>query len=116
MNTEDKTLIGKRIREQRKKLDLTLEDIYKSTGLSKAYISNIEKEVKAPSLITFIRITNSLNISSNCILKNDDKLNKLQSGSLTSNSIHELISDLDSKELTLIIDIIQSVIKNRSIK
>ncbi|HDF2797372.1 TPA: helix-turn-helix transcriptional regulator [Clostridioides difficile] len=115
MDTENKILIGigNRLKKQRKELDLTLEDISDLTGLSKGYISNIEKGIKSPSLITFIKLINALNVSSDHILKNENKISKLQ---ITTNNIDEIINDLDVKELNLLIDIIKSIRKNRNIK
>ncbi|MCC0697245.1 helix-turn-helix domain-containing protein [Clostridioides sp. ES-S-0048-02] len=111
MNIEDKILIGKRLKEQRKKLDLTLEDVARLTSLSKGYLSNIEKGSKSPSLITFIKIINSLNISADSIINGTDEFNKLN----VSSNINESINDLNSQELNLIMDIIKSIKKNRSL-
>nr|WP_228846475.1 helix-turn-helix transcriptional regulator [Clostridioides sp. ES-S-0173-01]UDN49487.1 helix-turn-helix transcriptional regulator [Clostridioides sp. ES-S-0173-01] len=115
MDTESKILIeiGNRLKKQRKKLDLTLEDIANLTGLSKGYISNIEKGVKSPSLLTFIKLIDVLNISSDCILKEKNELNKVQ---ISTDNIDESINDLDGKELNLLIDIISSIKKNRNLK
>ncbi|HBF4772691.1 HTH-type transcriptional regulator [Clostridioides difficile] len=115
MYSENKILIqiGNRLKKQRKELDLTLEDIATLTGLSKGYISNIEKGIKSPSLITFIKLINALNVSSDRILKNENKISKLQ---ITTDNINEIFNDLDEKELNLLIDIIKSIKKNRNIE
>ncbi|MDI2882290.1 helix-turn-helix transcriptional regulator [Clostridioides difficile] len=115
MDTESKILIeiGNRLKKQRKKLDLTLEDIANLTGLSKGYISNIEKGIKSPSLLTFIKLIDVLNISSDYILKEKNELNKVQ---ISTDNIDESINDLDGKELNLLIDIISSIKKNRNLK
>ena len=53
----------KRIRERRKELNLTLKELSNLTGYSVAYISQIERDKKQPSLAFIRAIADSLNCS-----------------------------------------------------
>jgi len=55
--------IGKRIQEQRKNKGITLSDLSKKTGLTKGYLSKIEKSPKAPPGSTLIIIIKALGIN-----------------------------------------------------
>ena len=48
--------IARRIKEKRKELDLTLEELAKKTGLSKGYLSQIENGGKVPPISTLTKI------------------------------------------------------------
>lgn len=55
--------IGSAIRRIRKERSLTIDDMTASTGLSRAYISQIETNKASPSLPTIRKICNGLGIS-----------------------------------------------------
>ena len=55
--------IGKKIREYRKQKGITLNHLAKKTGLTKGYLSKIEKSKKAPPVSTLILIIKALGIS-----------------------------------------------------
>lgn len=55
--------IARRIREKRKELDMTLEELAKETGLSKGHLSQIENGVKVPPISTLSKIAFSLQTS-----------------------------------------------------
>lgn len=61
-------LLGQRLRQQRQKKGLTMEQLAEMVGLSKNYISLIERGQKLPSMATLIKIVNSLHISADILL------------------------------------------------
>ncbi len=103
----DNNYIGKKIREYRKKSNLTLEEFAEILDLSTTHIGNIERGVKTPTLQTFIKIINTLNVSSDIILgnnvnsKNEIKLQEIL------NQLDEL-SDLEKER---VIDLFYEIIK-----
>ncbi len=54
--------IGRKIRSIRQSKGLTLEDISKRTGLSKALISRVENEQVSPPIATLLRIASALKV------------------------------------------------------
>ncbi len=66
--------IGEKIRECRKKCNLTIEEFAELLELSTTHIGNIERGKKMPTLKTFIKIINTLNVSSDTILMNSLEL------------------------------------------
>lgn len=60
--------IGKRIKSQRLKAKLTLQDLSDRTGLSKGYLSKMEKSKKAPPVSTLINIAKALNVTFSFLL------------------------------------------------
>lgn len=61
-------LLGQRLRQQRKKRGLTIEQLAEMIGLSKNYVSLMERGRKLPSMATLIKIVNSLHISADVLL------------------------------------------------
>ena len=61
-------LLGQRLRQQRKRRGLTIEQLAEMIGLSKNYVSLIERGQKLPSMATLIKIVNSLHISADVLL------------------------------------------------
>ena len=56
-------LLGKRIREERHKRHLTLEQLSQSTGLSKGFLSQIERNLTDPSITSLKKIVFEFGIS-----------------------------------------------------
>lgn len=61
-------LLGKRLRQQRQQRGLTMEQLAEMVGLSKNYISLIERGQKMPSTTTLVKIVNTLHISADVLL------------------------------------------------
>jgi len=55
--------LGRRIQQFRIKKGLTLQELAEKTGLTKGYLSKIEKAEKAPPVSTLINLAKALNIS-----------------------------------------------------
>ena len=64
-----RTLFGQRLREQRKAKGWTLEQFAEKTGLSTNYAGDLERGNKTPSLDTFIRIVEVLDVSADVLIR-----------------------------------------------
>lgn len=63
-----KELFGQRLREQRIKHGLTLEQLAEKSELSSNYIGMVERGLKEPGLATMVKLLNALNISADTLL------------------------------------------------
>ena len=63
-----KELLGQRLREQRIKHGLTLEQLAEKSELSSNYIGMVERGLKEPGLATIVKLLNALNISADTLL------------------------------------------------
>lgn len=72
----DKTVLGKRIRERRKQQKITLEKLSEKADISLVYLGEIERGIKMPSLNTFIKLVNALNISADALIYDETKSGK----------------------------------------
>ena len=79
------TLLGQRIREQRKEKGWTIEQFAERVDLSANYVGDLERGVKIPKLETFIRIVEVLDVSADVLIRDsvpsashvaDDELSK----------------------------------------
>ncbi|MBP3583451.1 MAG: helix-turn-helix transcriptional regulator [Clostridia bacterium] len=61
--------MGDRIRETRKRLNLTQEQLAESLDISVNYISEIERSLKHPSLQVFIKLIEVLDVSADYLLR-----------------------------------------------
>lgn len=55
--------IGKRIRERRKELNLTQEDLVRALGFTPQHISVIEQDKRAPSLSSLAKLAEELGVT-----------------------------------------------------
>ena len=58
-----KELFGQRLREQRLKQNLTLEQLAEKANLSPNYVGMVERGLKEPGLATIVKLLNGLNVS-----------------------------------------------------
>ena len=63
--------MGDRIREARKKLNLTQEQLAEKLDVTVAYISEIERNLKLPSMPLFIKLVEALDVSSDYLLRDN---------------------------------------------
>lgn len=68
-------LIGQNIKMLRKKKGLTLQDLEDATGLTRGYLSKIERSTKAPPYSTVAKVASALGVSINHLTS--EKLQKL---------------------------------------
>lgn len=104
----DKEIIGKKIRQLRIERGLSQEELSEKIDISPRHMCTIENGNSFPSIETFIKIAEILEIDINEFFNltkiNDDKLR---------NEIYTLVQISSVKELGLIKDIIAAIHKNR---
>ena len=62
VNTENAARIGARLRACRRQKNMTLDELAEATGLNKGFLSRVEKDAKAPSIATVIKLSRALDI------------------------------------------------------
>lgn len=67
-------MYGSRIREMRKRRGLTLKEVAEATGYTIGHISQIERELKSPSLVALRKIAACLNCSEVWLIMDDSEL------------------------------------------
>ena len=65
----DYKALGQRIRQQRKLMEMTQEELASIADVSTSYIGHIERGIKHCSLETLVCICNALNIQPNSLLQ-----------------------------------------------
>ncbi|MCR9062105.1 MAG: helix-turn-helix domain-containing protein, partial [Rhodobacteraceae bacterium] len=66
---QDTPNYGPVIRQRRKALGMTLDDVAKATDLTIGFLSQVERGISAPSLSSFMRIAGALQTSLEELLK-----------------------------------------------
>lgn len=86
--------LGKRIRQQRKLLKLTQEELAAAAEVSTSYIGHIERGIKHCSLETLVAIANTLGITPDVLLQDslDDGL--IGRGQGMSSSARAMLNDI----------------------
>ena len=67
-------MYGRRIREMRKRRGLTLKEVAEATGYTIGHISQIERDLKSPSLVALRKIAACLNCSEVWLIMGDSEL------------------------------------------
>lgn len=93
--------IGSSIRYNRNLKQLSLDELSKSSGLSKTFLSQIENNKKTPTIDTLIKIANALNIKIYQLIGEKEEEYSEELKKLINNA-----KDLDKKQISLIISII----------
>jgi len=65
--------LSERLRRRRKKLELTLKDVNKLTGLSVSFLSEIEREKTNPSIDTIQKLANCYNVHVSDLVPDDNR-------------------------------------------
>lgn len=65
----DKITMGDRIRDVRKKRDLTQEQLAEKLDITISYLSEIERGLKLPSFPLFLKIVEVLDVSADYLIK-----------------------------------------------
>lgn len=104
----EKEEFGLRLRETRTQKGYTLQFLAQKAGTGAVYLGEIERGLKMPSLNSFIRIVEALNVSADYLLRDE----------LTSGSNHvydevtEKLRHLTPKQRKTAADILDAYIKN----
>lgn len=102
-------LLGEQIRKQRKKKKYTLEQLAEKLDVSTTFIGQIERAKGVPSLDTFVKIANELEISTDSLLFGD--LNNNSGKNYFLNKIEEMTDGLSTKEKDLLLKNIEIFIE-----
>ena len=104
----DKETLGLRIREARQAKSYTRQTLAENAGTGEVYLGEIERGLKMPSLNTFIRIVEALEISADYLLRDE-----LTSGkAYIFDEITQKLQRLTPKQRKTAADIIDAYIKN----
>lgn len=96
-------MVGKRIKERRKKMNISQETLSELCNISPSYIGTIERGEKRLSVETLITITNVLHVSADYILgdsieyTNTDYIDKT----------HSFMKDMDDEELKFVYSLVK---------
>ena len=100
--------LGRRAKEQRKRQQLTLEELAERVGISRNFLWEIEAGRKAPALPTLYHLSVALNISLDYLMGTSDDMRSLtepgaqsETDLLRTRVAHQL-QGFDTRELTLI--------------
>jgi len=104
-------IIGNRIRNERIKRGMTLEELGEKVERDWSYLSQIERGKSAPSLETLVRISEVLNIPLSNLFKLDKPNVKYKSDPYL-NKIHYILKDKDEKYKKVISDFLQQISKH----
>ena len=100
--------IGNRIKEERKKANLTQEEFAEKINIGYKFLGNIERGEGIPSLDTLIKIVEVLDISYDSLLSNKKEVSK---NILQIQHILSGLSDKRQKELIEAIKVIKNLMK-----
>ena len=101
--------IGKNIRKYRLMKKFRPEDLAEKSELTANYIGMVERGEKIPSLETFIKILNALEVSSDMVL-----VDVLNTGYTVKNSIlNEKLAKLDTDDREKIYEVIDTLVKHQ---
>ena len=105
MNKKKLKEVGLRIREARKNMNLSQNDLSEIIQISPSHMSDIENGKTNISLDVFIRITEALQVSSDWLLRADiPQVAQLQSGEL-----NEILSDCSVSEKQALIKLLREM-------
>ena len=108
MSHIDKTIIGLKIKQQRKRLGLTQFELAEKVGLHEKQISRIESGINYPTFENFVNIINALNMN-----MTDFAIENLLETSPVKDDLLFIIKNSTSDELQLYLDVIKAIKMNK---
>lgn len=104
----DKTILGKRLREARLKKGYTQQALAVQADIGEVYLGEIERGLKMPSMNSFIKIIEALDISADYVLRDE-----LTSGiAFIFDEITDKLKGLTPQQRKTAADILDAYIKN----
>ena len=100
-------LFGTRLRAFRKEKGLTIEQLAERVGLSPNYLGDIERGKKLPSMATFIRLVNELDISADELLKDQVK----RADYLVDAEVSSKLNQMSPRQRTAVLKILDSILE-----
>ena len=86
----DKLTMGDRIREARKKCELTQEQLAEKLDVSVEFVGQIERGQKLPGMQVFIKLIEVLNVSADYLLRDSISTGQLFGDNALGNKINQL--------------------------
>ena len=99
----DKLTMGDRIREARKKCELTQEQLAEKLDVSVEFVGQIERGQKLPGMQVFIKLIEVLNVSADYLLRDSISTGQLFGDNALGNKIN-LLSPKERIALEALID------------
>jgi transcriptional regulator with XRE-family HTH domain len=96
--------LGKRIRQERQKLNLTQEKIAESIDISDSYIGQIERGERSLTLDTLVKLANKLGVTIDYLLQ--DSMGHVTSDQ-TINQLAQILHSRSPKQKQMALDIIK---------
>lgn len=104
----DKITLGLRIREARQAKGFSRQILAEKAETGEVYLGEIERGLKMPSLSTFIRIVDALDLSADYLLRDE-----LPSGKeFVLNEITQKLQHLTPKQRKTAVDILDAYLRN----
>lgn len=104
----ERAALGKRIRESRVSKGYTQQYLADQAGIGVVYISEIERGTKMPSLNVFIKLIEAMDVSADCILRDE-----LTSGrEYIYDEITQKLKNLTPKQRKTATDILDGYLQN----
>jgi transcriptional regulator with XRE-family HTH domain len=104
----DTVFIGKRIQEQRKLKKLTQDNLSEIVGISKNYLSEVERGNKEAGVVTFANIAKALDVPADLLLRDI-----VDSGKpFVLNDLTEKMKELSPAQLKFITDLVYLALDN----
>ena len=100
----DYTRLGKRIRDERLLLRLTIEQLAEKVDKSLNFIGQIERGEGKPSLETLVDIANALGTTTDSLLKENLQANTMDG---VTREINSLLHDMDAPGKAFLLDVVK---------
>lgn len=106
----DQTALGKRIRAERKKLNLTQEQLAELVNVSTTYVGLVERGERSITLSKLVQVANSLGVSVDYLLTDSVSENTSSQEKL----LLQLFASANAEEKKMILEMAKLIIKNKS--
>ncbi|MDX1469261.1 MAG: helix-turn-helix transcriptional regulator [Acidimicrobiia bacterium] len=111
MNESKHSDVGKFIRQQRERANMSLRRLAEKAGISNPYLSQIERGIRRPSADILKNLSRALEISANTLYKRAGLIDE----DLPPASVHEAIESderLDSDQKRVLLDMYRTLVRS----
>lgn len=105
----DYHMLGKRIREERLRLNLTQEKLSEDIEISTAYLGQIERGERSLTLDKLVRLANRLGVTVDYLLSDSIKVTRDQQ----ADRILQLLQNRTAKEQEMAFDVLKAIFRDR---
>ena len=103
----NKLELGQKIRALRKERKQTLETLAEAADIGLVYLGEIERGVKMPSLKTFVKLVNALNVSADELIGLETKSGR----DYYTQKLSEQLQSLTQEEAAAVLSILETTIQ-----